>query len=231
MGGNTMSALERRLGAWRSWTLAMTVQELCDAVLDGCHVDVVTPLTAPPVACIDLRARGAQARLEGHPLVVDVTSCGPEACPAVRMGAHLALADVGEGLCVASVSRDVELMIPDACGRLDALANVRACSESDMYEVLRSKGAWWHASSDEAQVVAAYLRCHPRVRELRYPGLRCDPSFEVAARTLQGGFGPYVDYRLGEGTPWHRIACTGADPRETVIALERALAGEDDGHE
>ena len=89
----------------------------------------------------------------------------------------------------------------------------------------------WHASSDEAQVVAAYLRCHPRVRELRYPGLRGDPSFEVAARTLQGGFGPYVDYRLEEGTPWHRIACMGADPRETVIALERALAGEDDDHE
>lgn len=231
MGGNTMSDLTRRLGAWRSWTLAMTLQVLTDAVLDGLHVGVITPLTAPPVTCVDLRAWGLRARQEGRPLVVDVTSCGPEACPSVRMGAHVTLADVGEGFCVVSVSRDAETVLPGVCERLDILAGRHGCSEPDIFELIRLKEAWWHAASDEAQVVAAYLRCHPRVRELRYPGLRGDPSFEVAARTLQGGFGPYVDYRLGEDAPWHRIACTGADPRETVIALERALAGEDDDHE
>ena len=81
----------------------------------------------------------------------------------------------------------------------------------------------WREVSDVAQVVAYYLRCHPRVEAVRYPGLKGDPWFEEASHTLVGGFGPHVAYRMaGE---WYRLTCVPCDPRDAVMALERLLKG------
>ena len=76
--------------------------------------------------------------------------------------------------------------------------------------------------SDVSQVVACYLRCHPKVQEVAYPGLKDDPSFSVAARTLVGGFGPFVDYRVGED--WHRFEARECDERTQIMELERLLS-------
>ena len=80
----------------------------------------------------------------------------------------------------------------------------------------------WRLVSDVAQVAAHYLRCHPAVDEVRYPGLKSDPDFEQAARMLVGGFGPVVDYRVaGE---WKRLTCEPGDPRSLVLSLEESLS-------
>lgn len=79
----------------------------------------------------------------------------------------------------------------------------------------------WRSSSDVAQVVACYLRCHPSVQDVRYPGLKGDPLFQIASRTLVAGFGPYVWY-CADGV-WHRLTCGPVDPRLSVMTLERSL--------
>ena len=79
----------------------------------------------------------------------------------------------------------------------------------------------WRDVSDVAQVVANYLRCHPRVEQVRYPGLKSDPLFSEAACKLVGGFGPLVHYRVaGE---WHVLRCEPGDAKEFVMDLERSL--------
>ncbi len=79
-----------------------------------------------------------------------------------------------------------------------------------------------HAASDAAQVVAAYLACHPRVEAVRYPGLKTDPSFACATSQLVGGFGPYVDYMWKESPgEWHRFTATDEDARTQIINFER----------
>lgn len=83
----------------------------------------------------------------------------------------------------------------------------------------------WRASSDVAQVVAQYLRCHPRVEALRYPGIKSDPNFEEASHMLVGGFGPIVAYRVGGR--WHELTCEPGDPRTVVMELERQLAADE----
>ena len=113
--------------------------------------------------------------------------------------------------------------------------------------LLAKQNQEWRQASDAAQVVASYLRCHPRVDEVRYPGLRGDPSFDLAARTLEGGFGTRVSFRLvgtdapvraaaecgadapGEmdapsAIPWQDLACTAGDPMAQVLFLEEKLA-------
>lgn len=80
----------------------------------------------------------------------------------------------------------------------------------------------WRRVSDLAQVVASYLVCHPRVAEVRYPGLTGDPSYHEASCTLRGGFGPIVDVLLASGA-WGRYdsrLATG-DARFEVLRFER----------
>lgn len=84
----------------------------------------------------------------------------------------------------------------------------------------------WRATSDAAQVVACYLACHPRVAEVRYPGLKADPDFARAANELRGGFGPRVAFRVvGEGGAWHLWEAGARDFRAQVSELEALLAG------
>lgn len=79
----------------------------------------------------------------------------------------------------------------------------------------------WRERSDAAQVVANFLRCHPKVAEVRYPGLTNDPCYREASSTLRGGFGPIV--WLGIDDRWFTFEATLEDARSQVIALEHLL--------
>ena len=96
-----------------------------------------------------------------------------------------------------------------------SLADLRALAD----EMGRER---WRQVSDVAQVVANFARCHPRVREVRYPGLKSDPVFEEASHTLVGGFGPVLWCRLDDGSCW-QITCTASDPRADCLYLEYHL--------
>lgn len=176
------------------------------------EVRIIEPLGGTPIACRDVRSLCAQAHAADSFAACDLTLTGAS-CPAIRLGADLAWMPVDDQVALvwAPVGTD-----PSRAGR----------PASEREEALLAQLAErWRASSDVAQVVANYLRCHPRVEAVRYPGLTDDPSFEVAARTLEGGFGPRVDYRLkGEGE-WRALTCSPSeDPLEKVMELERSLA-------
>jgi O-acetylhomoserine (thiol)-lyase len=53
--------------------------------------------------------------------------------------------------------------------------------------------------SQNAAGVADYLRQHPKVTWVRYPGLGDDPAHEVAARYLKNGFGGMVVFGIQGG--------------------------------
>ncbi|WP_322151878.1 hypothetical protein [Paratractidigestivibacter sp.] len=80
----------------------------------------------------------------------------------------------------------------------------------------------WRMRSDAAQVIANYLRCHPKVAEVRYPGLTSDASYHEASCTLRGGFGPYIWLRLR--SQWFVLDATAEDVKDQVLDLERILS-------
>lgn len=84
----------------------------------------------------------------------------------------------------------------------------------------------WRARSDAAQALACYLACHPRVAEVRYPGLTSDAAYQEASFTLRCGFGPWVDVRLvdAEKDAWLRVDVTNGDAPAWVMRLESLLA-------
>lgn len=82
----------------------------------------------------------------------------------------------------------------------------------------------WRARSDAAQVAANYLRCHPKVADVRYPGLTTDGSYREASSTLRGGFGPFVWVRVADEPRWRLFEADADDALGQVMGLESVLA-------
>ena len=194
------------------------VDELLATLVAG-GATVVEPLAGVPVELCDIKGRAAAGEL----LVADVRTIGAEFSPACRLGAELAVAEDARvpgyivvcmrKCCIPWVAEAVEAK---ACPAEGVTISATGAEELRAHRVSR------HAASDAAQVVAAYLACHPRVEAVRYPGLKSDPSFARATSQLVGGFGPYVDYMWKESPgEWHRFTATDEDARTQIINFER----------
>lgn len=194
------------------------VDELLATLIAG-GATVVEPLSGVPVEVCDIKGRAAAGEL----LVADVRAIGAEFSPACRLGAELAVAADARvpgyvvvcmrKCCIPWVAEAVEAK---ASSTEDVTVAAKGAEEQASARVSR------HAASDAAQVVAAYLACHPRVEAVRYPGLKADPSFARATSQLVGGFGPYVDYMWKESPgEWHRFTANDEDVRTQIINFER----------
>lgn len=194
------------------------VDELLATLIAG-GASVVEPLAGVPVEVCDIKGRAAAGEL----LVADVRAIGAELSPACRLGAELAVAADARvpgyvvvcmrKCCMPWVAEAVEAKVYPA---EDVTVAATGAEKQTSARVSR------HAASDAAQVVAAYLACHPRVEAVRYPGLKADPSFARATSQLVGGFGPYVDYTWKESPgEWHRFTATDEDARTQIINFER----------
>ena len=194
------------------------VDELLATLIAG-GASVVEPLADVPVEVCDIKGRAAAGEL----LVADVRAIGAELSPACRLGAELAVAADARvpgyvvvcmrKCCIPWVAEAVEAK---ACPAEDVTVSATGAEEQASARVSR------HAASDAAQVVAAYLACHPRVEAVRYPGIKTDPNFARATSQLVGGFGPYVDYMWKESPgEWHRFTATDEDARTQIINFER----------
>jgi cystathionine gamma-synthase len=60
-------------------------------------------------------------------------------------------------------------------------------------------------SAANAQRVAEALASHPGVEQVFYPGLPDHPDHAIAARQMQGGFGPVVSFRVAGGASTARV--------------------------
>lgn len=220
-----MRALAKTLRAARAWAVALSAQKVIDALASDSTI-VVTPIDGMPVSCIDIKALGAKASSDGTFLMADITATGVLGCEALRLGAHAAVCELLPALSVVGVSRNAERCAPGVGERIQAVASAHAPGDSapNIMELIAAAGTSWRQRSDSAQVVASYLRCHPQVARVAYPGLKGDDSFSVAARTLQSGFGPVVDWLRAHGDTWHRVVCDASDPRKQVMALEQQLS-------
>lgn len=217
--------LGRHLGAPRAFVVCREAADVLGELAERAGTTPVAALDlASPVSCVDLRALGARARSAGEALIVNNAMSSWAGCPAVRLGAHVSVEPLAPSAALVGVSKDVERVLPGVGAWLEGCDEPAAETLDLIVGETAAREAAWHAASDVAQVVASYLVCHPRVAEVRYPGLKTDPSFEVAAHTLTGGFGPVVDWRCeGEDGAWERIVCAPGDPHALVMDLEQRL--------
>lgn len=198
-------------GRSRAWVVAAdgieaVVRELG---LDRCAA--VAPLGGVPLAMTDVRVlarqRDAASAGDRRPLAVDVSLTSALGCPAGRLGADVALASLDRvvrrhdcGMVMVGLRREALQGRNGCAGLADAAASLPAPDATRVRELcagMSDYDARRRTANDNAQVVAAFLRCHPAVAEVRYPGLTDDPSYEAGAANLEDGFGPLVDARIG----------------------------------
>lgn len=173
--------------------------EALESILGITDYELIELLTLTPVSCADVASLAHAAHERGALLAVDATLADPGAAAPLTLGADIVVRQTGSGSFALKGS-----LAPFAEG---APEQIPAPSQA------------WRASSDVALAFASYLACHPKVGEVRYPGLKSDPSFETAARTLIGGFGPYLS--VFAGGEWTTADVRGATLAELIARYEQ----------
>ncbi len=88
--------------------------------------------------------------------------------------------------------------------RLVPLRNLGACISADnswmFLQGLETLPLRMERHCANAEKVAQYLKQHPKVKWVRYPGLKDDPSYPVASKYLKKGFGGMVVFGISGGT-------------------------------
>lgn len=172
-----------------------------DALKAACSegVDLVfveTP-SNPWLKVVDIAAASACARANGGILIVDGTAATPILSRPLDLGADIVMHSATKGL----------------NGHSDVLGGVLSCrAENDLWENIRTDRAdagamigpfeaWLllrgmrtlalrvERMSANALTLATYLRDHPAVEAVLYPGLPGDPGHALASQQMQGGFG------------------------------------------
>ncbi|HSC07363.1 MAG TPA: aminotransferase class V-fold PLP-dependent enzyme [Steroidobacteraceae bacterium] len=153
----------------------------------------------PTVRVTDIAAVAERARTRGALLVVDNTFATPIVQRPLELGADLVMhsstkyfgghSDVMGGAVVARERSD-------ACERIRNYQGVAGAVPSpfDCWLIRRSLATLplrVRTQCANALEVAEYLRTHPRVERVFYPGLAGDPGHAVAARQMRG-FGAVV---------------------------------------
>ena len=87
--------------------------------------------------------------------------------------------------------------------RLVPLRNLGACISPDnswmFLQGIETLPLRMQRHCDNAMEIAQYLTDHPAVKWVRYPGLEQDPSYEIASRQFENGFGGMVVFGIKGG--------------------------------
>lgn len=157
----------------------------------------------PLLTITDIAACAEIAHRHGALLGVDNTFATPALTRPLEFGADIVMhsatkyigghTDVLGGVLVV---RDSELFkqlyfIQNATGGVMAPLEAYLCHRGLKTLELRIR-----EQSHSAMRIAEYLRGHPRVRKVYYPGLPEHPGHELAARQMTGGFGAIVSLEL-----------------------------------
>lgn len=221
----------KRLGAALTRLVdAKAADELVSGLVQRRAAVWVESLGDMPIGFADLRAQAADAHGRGLPLVVENSLATSFGCPACRLGADVVVECLtrawpeGTGRCVAlSASKACPSDLRVALAALPS-AVFDDTAVTSLVAALAAFPARRRREDDAAQVVAAYLSCHPLVVAVSYPGLKANPSFKAAASQLTGGFGSVVDYRVRGTAAWERVRCDAGDPKAQVVSLEGRLS-------
>ena len=188
---------------------------------------IETP-TNPLLDIVDLHAIASIAREAGALTVVDNTFASPYCQNPIDWGIDLVvhsttkyLGGHSDLLGGAVVSRTAELAarITDRQYYLGAVPSPFDCWL--LMRGMRTLGVRMRQHMENAYAVAEWLRAHPKVTAVRYPGLPDHPAHALARRQMPGGFSGMVSFAVAGGAPAARAVseCT------RVFQLATSLGG------
>lgn len=157
----------------------------------------------PLLTITDIAASAEIAHHHGARLAVDNTFATPVLTRPLELGADIVMHSVtkyigghSDVLGGALVVRDEELF-----RQLYFIQNATGGVMAPLESYLSGRGLKTlelrvRAQCQTAEVLAAFLASHPRVRRVFYPGLLSHPGHEIAKRQMSGGFGAMISFEL-----------------------------------
>jgi cystathionine gamma-synthase len=227
--GGTHRLLARVLNGWG---LAFDAVDLTDADAVGGAIRPETKIvwvetpTNPLLKLVDVAVVSSIAHDAEAIVVVDNTFATPYLQRPLELGADVAVHSVTKYLAGHSdlvagaiVTNDDRLR-----DRLAFLQNAVGAvpGPMDCYLALRglkTLAVRMQAHCRGADAVARFLRRHPKVARVRYPGLEDDPGHEVAARQMDG-FGGMVSFEVGSAEEARAVV-----ERTRLFFLAESLGG------
>jgi cystathionine gamma-synthase len=186
---------------------------------------VETP-TNPLLKLVDVAAVSSIAHDGGAMVVVDNTFATPYLQRPLELGADVAVHSVTKYLAGHSDLVAGAIVTNDDAlrDRLAFLQNAVGAvpGPMDCYLALRglkTLAVRVRAHCRGADAVARFLRRHPKVTRVRYPGLEDDPGHEVAARQMDG-FGGMVSFEVGSAEEARAVV-----ERTRLFFLAESLGG------
>jgi cystathionine gamma-synthase len=167
----------------------------------GCDLLYLETPTNPTLKVVDIQRLAAAAKAVGAVVVVDNTFATPINQQPLSLGADLVVHSATKFL----------------CGHSDAMGGLLAGNKElvqKVYQFREINGASLQADpaymiargmktlelriarqNESALTIACYLKQHPKVRDVFYPGLESHAGYEIAKRQM-GGFGGMMSFAL-----------------------------------
>jgi cystathionine gamma-lyase / homocysteine desulfhydrase len=199
-----VSLILERLGVEVTWLNASDSHKIGDYVKDNTKMIFLETPTNPLCKVVDIKATAKVAKKCGAMLIVDNTFSTPYHQQPLAMGASLVIHSATKGLgghndlmggviaCPDQKTYDDLWFTRQAIGTtLDAYSGSLLERGLKTFEIRAAKMA------QNAQVIAEYLKGHPKITRIFYPGLSDDPGHPVAKKQMKKGFGGLMAFDVG----------------------------------
>jgi len=198
-----MSLILERLGVEVTWLDASESEKLPEVVKPNTRMLFLETPSNPLCKVADIAAARKAADKVGAMLVVDNTFATPYHQSPLKLGAHLVLHSATKALgghndvmagAVAGSKEDYDLLwfTRQAVG-----TTMDAFSASLLERGLKTFNLRAEKMSANALAMAKFLRKHPKIPRILYPGLEDDPGHEIALRQMKDGFGGVMAFDVG----------------------------------
>ncbi|OOG25374.1 O-succinylhomoserine sulfhydrylase [Thioalkalivibrio denitrificans] len=186
------------------------------AIRPGTRMLYLESPSNPLTELVDIRALAELARARDCLLVVDNCFCTPALQQPLALGADIVIHSAtkyldGQGRCVGgAVVGDAERVGKEVFGFLRTAGPTMSPFNAWVFiKGLETLALRMRAHSDNAMQLANWLRDHPAVERVYYPGLEDHPQHELAKRQ-QSGFGGIVSFDVpgGREAAWRVIDAT-----------------------
>ncbi|MCO6408657.1 trans-sulfuration enzyme family protein [Hoeflea alexandrii] len=172
-------------------------------------VFIETP-SNPWLKSVDIARAASCAHASGGLLAVDSTAATPVLQKPLELGADIVMHSATKGInghsdvlagVLATAAPAAKVWTDIKADRHDAGAVIGPFEAWLLLRGMRTLPLRVERMSANALKIASWLKAHPKVTDVFYPGLASHPGHKVAARQMQGGFGCLFSFLVQGGAP------------------------------
>jgi methionine-gamma-lyase len=179
----------------------------------------------PTMVLADIKLCAEIAHKHGLLLVVDNTFCSPYLQNPLDLGADVVFhsvtkfinghADIVGGIIVSKTK--------EVYDKLRSVMVVLGCNMDphQAYMVIRglkTLGVRMERGQENAMKIAEYLENHPKVKWVKYPGLKSNPQYDLAVKQMRG-FGAMISFELNGGFKAGKILMNNVQLATLAVSL------------